>query len=112
MWSRTVAASERTMSASEFKAKCLGVMDELAGGTLARVAITKRGRTVAIMTAAGPAPRLDRSSLFGFMKGWPSPVPPGHDWEKPLYSDEELDGFLAETERQIWGDDERANDAA
>lgn len=95
------AVNERVMSATEFKAKCLDMMDQLAAGTLARVVVTKRGRAVAAMVAAEPAAAVDRSALFGCMRDWPSPVAADHDWEKPLFTDDELDGFLTETERQI-----------
>jgi hypothetical protein len=42
------------------------------------------------------------------MKGWPRPVPADHDWEKPLYSDAELDGFLQDTADQIEGNRQRS----
>jgi len=98
--------AEQTMGATEFKAKCLDVMDRLARGEWKRVIVTKRGRPVMIAEAP-PAPVAETAeerfaAIYGCMKDWPSPVPLDHDWEKPLYSDEELDGFLAETERQIW----------
>jgi prevent-host-death family protein len=54
---------ERTISASEFKAKCLKILDELdARGVL----ITKRGRAVARLIPAGA---VDNSKLIGSMKG-------------------------------------------
>ena len=50
----------RTMKASEFKAKCLGLMDEVAenGG---EIVITKNGKPVAKLTAFHERPK----SLFG-----------------------------------------------
>lgn len=95
-------AAERTMSATEFKAKCLDIMDQLAARKLDRVTVTKRGRPVAVM-APPPleAASGERHPIFGWMKGYPSPVPLDHDWEKPLYSDEELDGFTRDLQMQM-----------
>ena len=53
-----------TISAAEFKAKCLEIMD-IVERTGRSVIVTKRGRPVATL---GPA-RLPRRSAFGFMKG-------------------------------------------
>ena len=54
----------RTMKASEFKAKCLGLMDEVAenGG---EIVITKNGKPVAKLTAFHDRPE----SLFGAGRG-------------------------------------------
>jgi prevent-host-death family protein len=56
--------SSRTMKASEFKAKCLGLMDEVAenGG---EIVITKNGKPVAKLTAYHERPK----TLFGIDKG-------------------------------------------
>lgn len=54
----------RTMSAAEFKAKCLKVMDEVAAGG-EPVVVTKRGKPVVQLV-----PVVKRAkSLFGFYKG-------------------------------------------
>ena len=57
------AGQSRTMKASEFKAKCLGLMDELAenGG---EIVITKNGKPVAKLTAYHQRPK----TLFGIDK--------------------------------------------
>ncbi len=54
----------RTMKASEFKAKCLGLMDEVAehGG---EIVITKNGKPVAKLTAYHERPK----TLFGIDRG-------------------------------------------
>ena len=54
----------RTMKASEFKARCLGLMDEVAenGG---EIVITKNGKPVAKLTAFHDRPE----SLFGAGRG-------------------------------------------
>ena len=53
------------ISAAEFKAKCLKLMDEIAK-TRKPVVITKRGKPVAKLVPADPEPRRP---LFGCMAG-------------------------------------------
>ena len=52
----------RTVKASEFKAKCLKLMDEVAESG-EPILITKNGKPVARLTAAEP------KSIFGALKG-------------------------------------------
>ena len=66
----------RTITASEFKAKCLKIMDEVAA-TGERVEITKNGVPVAKLIPARPKPE----SLYGALKD--SMVILG-DIEKPI----------------------------
>lgn len=73
---------EITISATEFKAKCLNLMDRIASGSLARVRVTKRGRVTAELSApskanasAGPAP------FHGFLKGQIA-INPAFDWDR------------------------------
>jgi prevent-host-death family protein len=58
-------AAEKTMSATEFKSKCLAVLDEvnLRGKT---VVITKRGKPVAYLSRVKPEPK--RKFAFEAMK--------------------------------------------
>jgi prevent-host-death family protein len=58
------AATPTSVSAAEFKAKCLELMDTIER-TGRPVIVTKRGRPVAVL---GPV-RAPRGSAFGFMKG-------------------------------------------
>ena len=53
------------ISAAEFKAKCLKLMDEIAK-TRKSITITKRGRPVAKLVPADAEPR---KPLFGYMSG-------------------------------------------
>ncbi len=53
----------RTLSASDFKARCLRILDELG---VQGVVITKRGRPVARLT---PIRDTDNTRLYGFLKG-------------------------------------------
>jgi prevent-host-death family protein len=74
----------RTMAASEFKARCLRVMEEVRTRRES-VLITKKGRPVArIVPAEKP-----REDIFGCLKGIvqitgdiESPVVPSSDWEQ------------------------------
>jgi prevent-host-death family protein len=58
----------QTISASEFKAKCLDILDRLAGRELDRVVITKRGRPVAVLTPPEQQAEAVRD-IYGFMRG-------------------------------------------
>lgn len=76
-----------TITASEFKAKCLDLLDQLAARKLARLAITKRGRIVAIVVP--PDDTHDIDDLHGFMQG-SIIAPEGCDFTIPVL-DEPLD---------------------
>ena len=61
-------ASSRIVSASEFKAKCLDILDRINCRELERVVITKRGIAVAVVMApALEAAEVER--LHGFLRG-------------------------------------------
>lgn len=66
----------RVMSAAEFKAKCLEVMDQVAA-TGEPVIVTKRGRPVAKLTPITTRPK----TLRGFLKGG---VKAGKDIIRPI----------------------------
>jgi prevent-host-death family protein len=71
----------RTVSAAEFKAKCLRLMDEVERSGEA-IIVTKRGRPVAQLA---PAPRRPKA-IFGFLQGRMKIVgdiegPLEEDWE-------------------------------
>jgi prevent-host-death family protein len=55
--------TERTVSASEFKAKCLAMLDEVAA-TGEEIVVTKRGRAVARVSAAAEPESLRGSVTF------------------------------------------------
>ncbi len=74
----------RTMTASEFKARCLRVMEEVRTRRES-VLITKKGRPVARLVPA----EKSREDVFGCLKGIvqitgdiESPVVPSSDWEQ------------------------------
>ena len=54
------------ISASEFKAKCLAILDEV-NKTKRSVRITKRGKVIAELVP--PSPAKEHKSLLGRMKG-------------------------------------------
>jgi prevent-host-death family protein len=72
----------RTISATEFKAKCLDLIDRLGTGEFDRIVITKRGKPVASLQA----PRVDSRavlSLYGCMRG-SVVLPAGLDLTLPI----------------------------
>jgi len=73
-------ATTETISASEFKAKCLGILDRLAGHELDRVVVTKRGRAVAVLL---PPETVAVQELYGSMRG-SVVIPEGFDMTEPV----------------------------
>ena len=74
-----------TISATEFKARCLALFKELEARKLTRVVVTRRGRPVAELVP----PRAAVPSLWGAMRGSVK-VAPGVDLTEPVL-DEPLD---------------------
>jgi antitoxin (DNA-binding transcriptional repressor) of toxin-antitoxin stability system len=72
----------QTYSATEFKAKCLDILDQLAAHKVSRVTITKRGKVVAVLTPPGE-PESAIRHLHGFMRGSVQ-IPPGFDLTAPV----------------------------
>jgi prevent-host-death family protein len=75
-------AATQTISASEFKAKCLNILDRLDNHELDRVIITKRGRTVAVLTS----PETVVQDLYGSMRGSVI-IPEGFDLTEPVFDE-------------------------
>ncbi len=74
----------KEIAISEFKAKCLAILDEVEK-TRRAVRVTRRGKPLAEVFPPSPVPRKD---LFGFMKGEVqilgdivSPASDPEDWE-------------------------------
>jgi antitoxin (DNA-binding transcriptional repressor) of toxin-antitoxin stability system len=77
---------ELTISATEFKAKCLELFDRLNSHALERVVVTKRGKPVSIVTApvaAGVEFRAALAALKGSVV-----VPDGLDLTAPAFDEE------------------------
>jgi len=83
------------ITATEFKAKCLQLFDELAERKLDRIVVTKRGRPVAVLFPP-PETKEAATALFGCMAGTVE-APPDFDFTSPVL-DEELDA----AEGRIW----------
>ena len=75
----------QTLSATEFKAKCLDILNRLHAREIDEVVITKRGKTVAVLTP----PKSETEavhSLHGFMRGTVK-IPDGFDLTAPMSED-------------------------
>lgn len=75
-------ASSLTLGATEFKAKCLDILDRICRRELDRVIVTKRGTAVAVVV---PPPVEARAveGLHGFLRGSVI-VPPDVDLTVPV----------------------------
>jgi len=92
----TKLSEAQSFSATEFKAKCLEIFDQLAARKLTRVTVTKRGKVVAVLTPPDDAGAEVRQ-LHGFMRGSVI-LPPDVDLTAPVLDEP----FLA-SEGQIHG---------
>jgi prevent-host-death family protein len=75
-------AASRTISASEFKAKCLEILDRVGRREWVRVVITKRGRAVAALIPP-PEEEKEIATLPGFMRD-SVVIPPDVDLTEPI----------------------------
>jgi prevent-host-death family protein len=75
-------AACRIVSASEFKAKCLDILDRIRSKELERVVVTKRGVPVAVLVPP-PADAGELARLHGFLRG-SVVIPPEIDLTVPL----------------------------
>ena len=74
------------LQATEFKAKCLEILDRISRRELGRVVITKRGRVLAMLTT----PETESAQvelLHGFLRG-SVVVPEGVDLASPFLEDD------------------------
>ena len=58
----------QTISATDFKATCLELLDRVGSGEIDGLAITKRGRVVALLRPPQPT-AAEAASFHGFLKG-------------------------------------------
>ena len=75
-------AAHRIVSASEFKAKCLDILDRIHSRELERVIVTKRGVPMAVLVSP-PAEAREVERLHGFLRG-SVVVPPEIDLTAPI----------------------------
>lgn len=80
----------REVSATEFKAKCLDLLDQVNSGRIARLEVTKRGKVVAVVTKP---PATAAGDLHGFLRGSVI-VPPDLDLTAPTGGDAPTDAEL------------------
>lgn len=80
-WNLTNARTQ-TISASDFKARCLEILDRLADRTLERVTITRGGQVVGVLLPPDDDADAVRR-LHGFPRGSVL-VPPGVDLTEPV----------------------------
>jgi hypothetical protein len=88
-----MAATEITMSASAFKAKCLEIFKRLEQGKLKRVTVTRRGKPVAIVAQSPTAKKPTFEDVHGCMRGMIT-IAPGVDLTEPLDIPEPDDPFI------------------
>lgn len=72
-----------TITATEFKATCLAMLDQVGSGRITRLTITKRGKPVAVVTAPPPE-RHPFDVLYGMMEGSVI-APPDFDFTAPAF---------------------------
>lgn len=80
---------QQTISATEFKARCLEILDQLAERRIAEVSVTKRGRVVAVLTPPPQSVPATLDDIYGAMRGSVI-IPEGFDLTAPVL-DEQLD---------------------
>ncbi len=79
-----------TYTVTEFKAKCLDILDRLGSGKLERVEVTKRGKVMAVLTSPQEV-SMSVDGLFGCLKDQ-TIIPEGFDLTEPVLDEP----FLAE----------------
>jgi prevent-host-death family protein len=99
-----LVSGEVVITATEFKAKCLDLLDRVNSGEIRRVRITKRGKEVAVVRSPDhPAEKpWDPNSIFGGMKGTVI-IPEGLDIDGPIY-DPAIHG-VCDPERGLWDEE-------
>ena len=99
-----LVSGEVVITATEFKAKCLDLLDRVNSGEIRKVHITKRGKEVAVVRSPdhAEAKPWNPDSLFGGMKGT-AIIPDGLDIDGPVY-DPAIHG-VCDAERGLWDDE-------
>ena len=76
-------SAARTITATEFKATCLDLLDQVASGRITQITVTKRGKPVAVVTAPTPE-KHPFDVLYGMMEGSVI-APPDFDFTAPAF---------------------------
>jgi prevent-host-death family protein len=85
-----LAPGQRRMAAGEFKAKCLGIMDEVQETGIPLV-VTKRGKPVIRVVPIRAADNEKKADIFGRLKGIVEIVGDPDDLIKPVFPLEDYD---------------------
>ena len=80
-----MAANELTLNVTEFKARSLALLEDIAKGRLSRITVTKRGKPLAVVSPS-PVEKAETEFGYGAMKGT-GRVMPGVDLTQPLFPD-------------------------
>ncbi len=80
-----LGAQTKTVSATEFKATWLDLLEQVTSGAIARLEVTRRGKVVAVVTK--PEVKAAREDAFGSMRGRVI-IPEGLDLTAPLFDEE------------------------
>lgn len=83
-----LVSGEVVITATEFKAKCLDLLDRVNSGEIRKVHITKRGKEVAVM--AGATAHEQHGDFIGWQAGSVI-LPDDLDIDGPIY-DPDVDG--------------------
>jgi prevent-host-death family protein len=99
-----LVSGEVVITATEFKAKCLDLLDRVNSGEIRKVHITKRGKEVAVVRSPDhvEVKPWNPDSIFGGMKGT-AIIPDGLDIDGPVY-DPAIHG-VCDPERGLWDDE-------
>ena len=87
------------ISITEFKAKCLELIDKLSRHEIDAIEITKRGKPIAVVSAKEPAKPKTFDEALAEMRAWQESmkgsviIPPDFDWDEPLVSIEDFDAY-------------------
>jgi antitoxin (DNA-binding transcriptional repressor) of toxin-antitoxin stability system len=96
--------NELTISVTEFKAKCLGLLERLATGDLTRVTVLKRGKPLAVVNRPQQeAEAFDIDAWRRRLQAYDLGVPDDYDWTQPMMTDEEAEQFEARVLQKVTG---------
>lgn len=87
------------ISVTEFKAKCLQLIDKLSRHEIDSIQITKRGKPIAVVSAKEAEKPKSFDEALAEMKAWQKSmkgsviIPPDFDWDEPLLRIEDFDAY-------------------
>lgn len=82
-----MSAAELTLNVTEFKARSLALLEDIATGRLSKITVTKRGKPLAVVSPSLVG-REERSVGYGFMKDTIF-IPPGVDLTEPMFPEDD-----------------------